>query len=99
MEQIFLKIMLRHLENKELTNSVAFYSGVITLEVKGRTRDIDLCKAFDIVLHNSKRNPHQNHGQQVERDDSPPLLCIHEIIPLAVLSALGPEHKGMDLLQ
>lgn len=34
-----------------------------------------------------------------ERDDSPPLLCIDEIIPLEMLSALGPQHKNMDLFE
>jgi len=70
MEQIVPENMLRHVENKEVTddrhhgftkrklclaNLVAFYDGVIVLMDKARATDIiylDLCKAFDTVLHN-----------------------------------------------
>ncbi|PKU42005.1 rna-directed dna polymerase from mobile element jockey-like [Limosa lapponica baueri] len=77
MEQILLVSLLRYTENKEvigdsftrgklcLTNLVAFYDGVKTLVDKGRATGIfylDLCKAFDAVLHDVLAPKLDRHG-------------------------------------
>lgn len=42
------------------------------------------------VSHSTLNIQDKGHDQQVEGDDSPPLLCLHETSPEVLCPALGP---------